>query len=168
MNCKVVIFLVIVFLAQGVKEIHAQKILALNKPGKEKRIRFFVKDPIHVKLKGENYALHGNITAIGDSSIDIDDFRVPIAMIKVVLDYDKRRLVGTFSKVFLMAGAAFMAVDVINRTSQDLRPILNQTSVAAAGILIGAGAVASVLRIKRYRMNHRHWLQIIDLGNDKE
>ncbi|WP_338765679.1 hypothetical protein WAF17_02150 [Bernardetia sp. ABR2-2B] len=74
--------------------------LTLNKPGRKKRIRFYIGDELKFKLKEENFKRTATITAMDSNSITINGVaKIPLEEFRVIQISKKRikaaRVLGT-------------------------------------------------------------------------
>ncbi len=139
----------------------AQKILMLYKPGKAKRIMYNAGDEIHLKLADEDLLLSGTITHISDSGITIQDDHIPLRRIGAILDFDKRRRHRKLSGQGI--GLAFYVVffnSMHRLINTGERPVVENNTLAVAGVLAGAGLLFLPFRAKKYRIGNKWQLMI--------
>src|SRR5215467_11766636 len=67
--------------------VSAQKFIAIDKSGKEKRLRFYTGDKINIRLNDENFFRSGYIDAIADTSFIFEGKNIPLSWVNAILVY---------------------------------------------------------------------------------
>ncbi len=144
----------------------AQKSLAMDtyKLIGFKRIHYNTGDKISFSLKGEKTKYSGEILEITDSTIDIQGLKVPLTMIGIIYRDKSNFLLRDFSKVFVWCGAGFILLDTDNNLINKNPTVIDERAVIAGGSLMIIGWTMRLLSLKKYRINNRRILKVIDLG----
>jgi len=140
----------------------AQRILAFDKRGKVKRVKYYEGNLIKLKLlSGE--ILQGDLTQIADSSFKLGIRNVKLDSVKIV--YNTQKLLGfkLAGKIFMTAGTAYFAVASFNRTINNDSPVFSESSVKTSGLLLGAGIICKLIAKRPYRISKKRPLKILDL-----
>lgn len=128
-----------------------------------RRIRFYVGDLIALKVNKKDTLYKGRIELIEDSSIWVDNIEVKINTISKIYDARGRRWAGFISSILFRGGIGFLLIDVVNRTINSENPIFHPTTLLVSGSAIGAGLILVPFKEKKYRINNKNTVKIIDL-----
>lgn len=128
-----------------------------------KRIRFYVGDAIALKVNKKDTLYRGRIELIEDSAIWVDNLEVKINTISKIYDARGRRWASFISSILFRGGIGFFLIDVVNRTINTESPILHPTTILVSGSAIGAGLLLVPFKEKKYRINNKTTVKIIDL-----
>lgn len=159
---KLAIFLLLgVFLSFGTTS-EAQRILAFDKRGKVKRVRYFEGNFIKLKLLDKS-KISGTITQIGDSTFKIEGKRILLDSVKTVFNTQKLYGFNLLGRIMITAGTAYLGVDSFNRLINNEDPIVHESTIEAAGLLLGGGVVSLLISRRPYRISKRRPLKIIDI-----
>ena len=143
-------------------DLHAQRILAFDKRGIVKRIRYYEGDFIKLKLSSGEI-LTGDLRTLKASSFVINGQIVHKDSVTKV--YNTQKLYGfkLFGSILMTTGIAYFSVDSFNRLINKDSPIVAESSIKASGVLLGMGLVSSLIANKSYKISKRRPLKIIDL-----
>lgn len=149
-------------LSVGSNEAAAQKILALDKPGKVNRIRYMQNDYIRLKTIGNQY-LDGEITKLGDSSFWIGNQEITLDSIKYIKKTQGGYGWGLVGNISLIAGLGYFGLDATNRIINSDDPIVPRRTRVSSSVFLGIFATTAIINNRKYRINKRRRLKIIDL-----
>jgi hypothetical protein len=156
------IFLFCLFFLFSFEALTQQKYLVLDKPGRVKRIRFYVGDEISFRLTGDRMVITDQITAVTDTSIVIRNTHVPIREISAIIIRYDNNLLNQAIYFLPRAGIVFFLADTIN-------PLLNwgELRVSRWGVTVGGSMVASsfvlrAFRTRTYRINDSRRLRTLE------
>ncbi|MCU0445528.1 MAG: hypothetical protein MUE85_11480 [Microscillaceae bacterium] len=138
------------------------RFLALEKSGFRKRMRFYIGDEFHFKLKGEKLIQKGTITNIETKSIFINGVEVQLAEIQAVVLYKDSYFLAQARTYLPLAGLAYFMMDTFN-------PVIvgrENLKVRAGATLIGSGLtlgglLLNLLKKRTIRLNQRKYLKTI-------
>lgn len=140
----------------------AQKIVAFDKPGKVKRIRYYHGDLIKLKLNsGER--VFGTIDQIMDSSFVVQGMVIGLTDVSRV--FNTQRLAGFsfFSKLLFRAGLAYFPIVTVNRAINDDDPTFSQQAAIISGSMLATGIIFRLIANKSYKISEDRPLKILDL-----
>lgn len=140
----------------------SQKILALDKPGKVNRIRYKVDDFISLKTV-DKQMIGGNISFIGDSSFQVGKTTVKLSEIKYIKKTQGGYGWSLLGNISLVAGLGYFGLDASNRIINGDKPIVPRRTAISSSICIGIFAVTAVINSRKYKINNKRRLKIIDL-----
>lgn len=141
----------------------AQKVVAFDKRGKVKRIRFYEGQFIHLKLKSRSIA-KGIIHSIADSSFMVDNKLIHRDSVKFVYVTKNKPLLNGFSSLFITSGLFYFAGTAVNRTINNDSPIIFEDNAKISLSLVGTGILLKQLTKRRYKISPKRPLKIIDFG----
>lgn len=141
----------------------AQKMVAFDKKGKVKRVRYYVGDEISVGLM-DNTFLFGQITKIEEKSFRIDNETIEKDSVKYVYLSRDQSALKIFSRAFFTAGAVYFPMVTFNRTINGDRPIVTESAAIISGSLITSSILLNLLTKKKYRISEKRPLKIIDVS----
>lgn len=148
----------------GIQPCFSQKILALDRSGHVKRVRFDVED--EVKLWLPDTIAEGQIDYIGETSITVNGKEIHIADITAI-KYAKNGFGAALLKQamvkFPIAGGALLLFDVVNGAVDPKYSRFTPGIVITAGALILSGPIAYFLVYRKYKIGQRNQLKILDL-----
>jgi len=158
--------LIILLLAVS-QVIDAQKILLLQHPGKAKRFFYKTGDKIFMRVGEPAYALNGEITAIGDSTVTVDkNFTVPFSKVHKV-SRPRWFLRGSWPKLAI-ASAAYSLISIINRGSNNEKPLIDNTIPIVSGSLLGLAAVCFKFQWRTMQLPGEWRFKVLDYDAFKE
>lgn len=141
----------------------AQKIVAFDKSGKVKRVRYSRGDLIKLNLNsGER--VFGTIHQIMDSSFVVEGMTIGLKDVSQV--YNTQRLAGFkfFSKLFIYGGLAYFPLVTVNRTINNDDPTFSKQAAIISGSMLATGIIFQLIANKRYKISEKRPLKIIDLA----
>lgn len=142
----------------------AQKMLAFDKRGKVKRVRYYIGSEIKVKLIDKTF-LFGQITRIDDQSFQIGNELINTDSVQYVYSKDEAQAgLKLFSGILFTAGAVYLPLVSFNRTINGDRPIVREQAVRVSGGLIAGGLLLHLLTKKKYKISEKRPLKIIDVS----
>ena len=140
----------------------AQKMIAFDKRGKVKRVRYFLGEEIKVGLLNKVF-VYGQITRIEENQFSIGTKVIQTDSVKYVYSRDQSA-VNLFSEILFTAGAAYFPLVTFNRAINSDRPIISETAAIISGSLITGGILLNLLTKKKYKISAKRPLKIIDLS----
>ena len=140
----------------------SQKIVAFDKRGKVKRIKYYEHEFIRLKMLNGS-RVQGEISTIKDSSFVVGLKEVPLDSVAIVYNTQKLYGLNVVGKVFIIAGIAYFPIDTFNRLINDDDPLVSGKSAAISGAFLGAGLISSLFVNKGYKISEKRPLKIIDL-----
>lgn len=150
--------------------LNKQKYLALDKPGKNKRIRFFMGDEIRFKLKQDSRRYRGEIASITDSTFsfvvhnevtnrfEYQHFKV--ADVHSVLIIHRIPFVSSATRLSPLAGLGLASLDIINSWGIDKGWHKSGVAKTSAG-LIAFGGIGRLLERRNYRIKGYKRLRVL-------
>ncbi len=165
MRAAFVNILIVVFALSSICPSPAQPKLKIlfTKFGRLKKYEFALNDELQYKLKGERHYLTDRIVALHDSSIILtrDSFGIAdIKMIKLKSDNYHAQL---FQKIFLVGGIGYPALNLVNNSMNNVRPLLSQNALIITGSFLAASFIINELRIKRIRITKNKVVKVVDI-----
>jgi len=141
---------------------NAQRIVAFDKKGKVKRVKYYEGELIKLKLLSKE-VLVGSITQVTDTNFRIELREVELDSVKIV--YNTQKLFGfkLLGKVLITAGTLYLSVDSFNRLINNEGPIVSESTIKAGSLLIGGGVISTLIARRPYRISKKRPLKIIDL-----
>lgn len=133
------------------------RFLALEKGGNVKRIRFFIGDEIHFRLREDPYKYSPIIQDIGEKYITINNTNLALQEIESVTIYRKRRWGRIFSKLFLYAGVGYFLIDMVNNSFKPTK----ETSIISSSLAAPGLALSLTFRPRRIKLNKNRYLKTI-------
>ena len=143
----------------------AQKFLAIDKSGKEKRLRFYVNEKINIRLHDENFFRSGTIDAIGDTSFVFDGKNIPLSDVGAVLVYKNEgghAFVKELSGKLPGGGIFLLLVTAANSLINASYPLVPVSMYIISGSLVAGGFLLRPLTYRVYKAK-KHPLKIIDV-----
>jgi hypothetical protein len=141
----------------------SQKYLVLDKPGKVKRIRFFVGNEITFRLKGDPVLYRDVITAVDDSSFTIFGTKVLIKDVDRIILRSQSWFVNQGSFLLPAAGVIYFLADNLNPVIQGGEKLaISRGSVIVSASLIGAGLVLRLFQKKEHRIRKSKRLRVLE------
>jgi hypothetical protein len=145
--------------------VSAQKFLALTKPGINTRIRYYKGDKIGCKMKYDKHLIKGSIVGFTNNAIILNDsIVIPVQEIDALYDYEHRKVPKYLSGVFLSAAAVYGTVVLVNGTLANSGDLKNSNNAIAIGSMLGGGLILRPFSKRKYRLNEKRWLKIIDVS----
>ncbi len=114
--CFRLLFILIMLPVSGFAQ---EKYLALDKPGRVKRIRFYAGDEIALKLKGDKRLHEEVIGDIGDSTITLLGTEIPLRDIRAIVIRHEGGLVQQAVRKLPIAGVLYFLAATFNPLLQD-------------------------------------------------
>lgn len=148
-----------------ITQVHAQKFMALTKPGIHTRIRYHAGDRVGFKLKGDKHIYKGDIQFFTDSAVAIgDSITVQLSDVRIFYDYDAGAAARYGSKILITAGIFYGAIVLINGSLANTNDLHNENNEIVTASLIGGGLLLLPFTKRKYKINHKRWLKIIDVS----
>ena len=140
-----------------------QKFLALDKPGKIKRVRFFVGQEITFRLKNDPITYRDYITAIDDSSFTIFGTKVPIRDVDRIILRSNSWFVNQGSVLLPAAGVIYFLADNLNPVIQGNEGFsVSRGSVVVAAGLVGTGIILRIFAKRSHKIGNNKRLRVLE------
>ncbi|WP_375561054.1 hypothetical protein ACE193_00440 [Bernardetia sp. OM2101] len=131
--------------------------LTLNKPGRKKRIRFYVGDELKFKLKDEGFKRTATITAIDSNSISINGVaKIPLEDFRVI-QISKKHIKAVRLTV-TTGGVLFMALGVGNTL---LKKDGSEVMITAGFISLVSIQFLRLFENRNYKLNSYRYLRTV-------
>jgi hypothetical protein len=141
----------------------AGKYLVLDKPGKVKRVRYFVGSEITFRLKGDPVLYRDVIAAVDDSSFTIFGTQVLIKEVDRVILRSHSWFANQGSVLLPAAGVIYFLADNLNPVIQGGEKLrISRGSVIVSAGLVGAGLVLRLLHKKEHRIGKNKRLRVLE------
>ncbi len=131
--------------------------LLLEKPGKGKRIRYFVGDEIEFKKWDEKQFFKGTIVELSDSSFFVNDM-IEIKLNEVEALADRSSVEGVrkiTTKSFLVIPAIFLFSIADNTFNTGEYPLVSEEVYPVSAVFAGIGILGLLYKGKRYRLKNK-------------
>lgn len=157
-----IFFLSSIFIGNDVfSQINTEKqeyYLTLNKPGRKKRIRFYIGDELKFKLKDEDFKRTAIITAMDSNSITINGVaQIPLEDFRVI-HLDKNNALTALSKSGTGTGIVFM---ILGGITTALKVSKGETMIYGGGVLFITGQFFSIFKKRKYKLNSYRYLRTV-------
>ncbi len=152
----------IAILILSISSIFAQKIVAFDKHGRVKRIKYYEGEYIKLRTKSSELVI-GTIGFINDSSFIVQGKKVELNEVSKVYNTQKLGGFKFFSKLFLLGGAAYFPLVTFNRSINGDDPTFSEEAAIISGSMLTVGIVFKLLANKSYKMSEKRPLKILDL-----
>jgi hypothetical protein len=142
--------------------LQAQKIIALDKGGRVKRIKYYTGDFISLKT-WQKEKIEGTIFSIYDSSFVVGTDTIFLREVRAVKNTQRNygfRLLGSASAI---AGAAYLPLTTFNRTINDDSPIVSESALKVSGSFLGVAIISKLIANRHYKISEKRPLKILDL-----
>lgn len=136
--------------------LQGQQFLVVQKLTSPKQVKYAPGDELGVEVEGDNFVLYGELIAIDDSSVVIEDQRVQISKIKCV--YDRRRVRAARAGVISTAAAVpfFLIITSLdNWINTGDRPLVDNNAWRLSAIFGGVSLGLLAIPPKKYRIGKR-------------
>lgn len=141
----------------------AQKIIAFDKSGKVKRIRYYEGEYISFKtLKKER--VKGTIYAITDESFIVNEREFNIDSVRVVYNTQTGLGFRLVRNIFTLPAVGYMPLITFNGLINNDKPIVKQNQFYYGGAFIGVALIAHALATRPFRITEKRPLKIIDIS----
>lgn len=143
--------------------INATYFLSLEKPGRIKRVRFYVGDELTIKFKGSKKRVKHTITKIKKDTLELSNEVVDLQKIEKITLYSENGLLKAGAKYLPIAGLLFFLGDMINPVFSGKDPFqIRPGSIIFPGILIGSGLILKVFEKRTLKLNKNRYLKILE------
>jgi hypothetical protein len=139
-----------------------EKYLALDKPGRVKRIRFYMGDELTFKLKGDKTMYSSTIEAVGDSTITIRETQIPIKDIALIKLPKEAGFINQAIYILPRAGILYFLADTFNPVFRGGSPDVSRSGIVVGGSFIAGGLILKLLNKRKFRINNYRSLRILE------
>jgi len=131
--------------------------LLLEKPGKGKRIRYFVGDEIEFKKWDEKQFFKGTIVEFSDSSFFVNDMtEVKLHEVEALADRSSVEGVRRITtKSFLVIPAIFLFSIADNTFNTGEYPLVSEEVYPVSAVFAGIGILGLLYKGRRYRLKNK-------------
>lgn len=140
-----------------------QKLLVLEKAGTIKNYKYKLGDEITVETKRDKLVFSGSLTEIKDSTIMVEYYN-EIKLTEISRVLRKRELLRIFSGAAITAGVFYFSLDAINGIINNDSPIIAESTLIATGALIGSGLLMRPFVVRKYDLEDKWRLKILDFS----
>lgn len=141
----------------------AQRIVVFDKGGKVKRIRYFEKDYIKLKME-DGRSVQGKISSIEDEVFYVGQKKVQLDSVKMVHVYKYQSLLNPVGSFLLVGSTAYFGIDTFNRLINSNHPLIEEETVKASAVMLAGSFVCKELIHRRYKISKKRPLKIIDIS----
>lgn len=143
----------------------AQKMLVVKKKGSVKTFYYKPGDKIIVSAYEENYRYSGRILGITITELYVgEDSTIAIPIQKINCVYKGRHLFREAQVKLPVAGLIYLALSGFNSLINNEQPIYRNTDLLVTGGLIAAGMLVSPLKYRKFDMNKKWQLMVLDFS----
>jgi len=137
-------------------ETNLEPFLLLEKPGKKKRIRYYVGDEIEFKLKGESNFNKGTIVQFSDTSFYVNAYvEVPLRKVEALADRSKVPGVRAMALNTLYVIPVFFVISAGNTLfNTGDTPIVDKEVYPLSAVFLGISGAGYLYKGKRYRLKN--------------
>lgn len=136
-------------------------VLAYDKSfGKVKRVHFYQGQSITVKEFNSSKVYSGVITAISDSTFEINNAVFKPENISTI--YIEKSLLKIFGTAFTIAGVGYLALDVFNEFTSTGNLLFDSAVVIPSAILVGVGGLMILMSKQKLKVKAKNQLKIIN------
>lgn len=141
---------------------NSQKILAFNKSGKVKRIKYYEGEFIKLRTI-DNAKIVGVIEKIEDSTFVINDMEIRLKEVNRVYNTQKLYGFNLLHRATFAAGIAYLPLSTTNRLINNDSPIVSSSALVVSGSFLSVAFVSHFIYNISYKISDKRPLMIIDL-----
>jgi hypothetical protein len=146
-------------------EVFNLRFLALEKQGRIKRVRFYIGDEIHIKLKGDHTKYSPIITALGKDYVETFGTKIPLKEIQSITVFKDDWLVHQGSYFLPIAGAGYFVMDMVNPlfsgNSNREAFSIDRRTVITSSVLMLTGFALNLFKKRTFRLHERRYLKVM-------
>lgn len=142
--------------------IYSQKIVAFDKRGKVKRVKYYEGEFIRLKTSNKK-VVEGVITQIRSASFLINNQEVMLDSVVKVYNTQKLYGINLMGSFFIVAGSGYFPLDTFNRIINNDDPLVSEESALVSASFLSAGFICKAIAHKGYKISEKRPLKIIDL-----
>ena len=153
----ILIFLLSISNGYSQAETNLEPFLLLEKPGKKKRIRYYIGDEIEFKLKDEKNFHKGTIVQFSDTSFYVNDFaEIPLRTVDALADRSKVKGIRAMAINTLYVIPVFFVLSAANNIfNTGDTPIVDEEVYPLSAVFLGIAGAGFLYKGKRYRLKNR-------------
>ncbi len=135
-----------------------KRFLVLEKNGAEKRLRFYEKQEIQFKLKGDKVKNKLKIQKIKEKSLIIQEVEIPLESIESIRINTSSFYPNLFKFATLAGGVGYLGLDLVNNG-----PEMTRQSIITPAIFLGTHVLLRILypNNKTYKLNSKKYLKTL-------
>jgi hypothetical protein len=141
---------------------NCQKIVAFNKSGKVKRIKYYEGELIKLKTS-DKLKVTGIIDKIKDSSFTVNGIEVSLKEVTRVYNTQKLYGFNLLHRATFTAGIAYLPLSTTNRLINNDSPIVSSSALVVSGSFLSVALVTHFIYNISYKISDKRPLMIIDL-----
>jgi hypothetical protein len=131
--------------------------------GKARITEVFENEPITLKVKGSHKKIRSVLMAMNDSMIMLKGEReVKLKDIRKVIVPRGNRFLAAMGQTLASTAVIYLVIDGTNNLIFDRRPVIHPSSYAVAGSMLTASLLMKWFSYKRFRINGRTIIRIIN------
>lgn len=131
--------------------------LSLEKPGKIKRLRYYVGQTLEFGLKGDPAKYKDVIQAIDTNSITVRETEIPLDQIDYVVMHRDKHFLRTLRKFFFIGGVGYVLIDLFNNPF----PPPAETAVVSTSFVIPGIFLIFFIKKRKLKLNGKRYLKTI-------
>lgn len=141
----------------------SQKILAFDKAGKVKRIRYFEGEYISLKTTSKE-KINGTINLIKDSSFVVDGKELTLLSVSKVYSTQTGMGYQMVANIFVLPAVGYVPLITINGLINNDSPVFKANQLYYAGGFIAITLISNYLANRPFRISEKRPLKIIDIS----
>lgn len=141
----------------------AQKILAFDKTGKVKRVRYYDGEYISFKTT-KKVRVRGVIGAINNESFIVNEREYKIDSIRVVYNTQTGLGFRLVRNIFILPAIGYMPLITFNGLINKDKPIIKQNRIYYGGGFIAVALISHALANRPFRISEKRPLKVIDIS----
>lgn len=141
----------------------SQKIVAFDKSGKVKRIRYYEGEYISIKTVSK-LKIKGIITSIEDSSFSVEGTKLALDSVSKVYNTQTGLGYQLIANIFILPAVGYIPLITINGLINNDSPVFKQNQLYYGGGFIGIVLISNYLANRPFRISKKRPLKIIDIS----
>ncbi len=140
----------------------SQKVIVVGKPGKKKRLEYVVGNEISFRIVPEKVYVTGKISIINDTSFVVNGDNISFNRLDMIVDYSRGEGKKNIAVYYMLNAVSVLVIDFLNNTFNLNRAGFTKEGFYVAGVIAATGLVIGSLKMKRYRLNNRRYIRVIE------
>lgn len=142
--------------------LQAQKIIALDKGGRVKRIKYYTGDFISLKTSNKG-KIEGTIFSIFDSSFVVNTDTILLKDVRSVKQTQRNYGFRLMGSVTAIAGTAYLSLTSFNRAINNDSPVVSESALKVSGSFLGVAIISKLIANRSFKVSEKRPLKILDL-----
>ena len=143
--------------------VFSQKIIAFDKSGKVKRIRYYEGEYISLK-KLDKIKVAGIIDQIDQKSFVVDGIKITLDSVRAVYNTQSGMGYRLISRIFVIPAIGYMPLITVNGLINNDKPIIRQNQFYYGGGFITIALLSNFLASRPFKISNKRPLKIIDVS----